>query len=289
MIINNVKQNNLPYAQKQAQVSFQGGSSFLKNISGKAGDLIPAKVGNFTELTSNASLTRKAFLALSLVFILGGRYFNARNSDERREVLTRDLSSIIAAIYAVPVMKNGYAKMNAKTTGVPVADQSIASSLQLKNWYTNVDKMKNGVVSFAENVDNLGGNVKKCFNEMGEEFSEQLGKIFKNGEVPENNKEVIKVLQKAKANKTLQSAINVIENAFKADNGLLKKATKLKSIPEFAAIAATAGLLGGLIPWINIVTTKHLHAKKEQQNAPTMEDACQQFFAQKSVQQTKKV
>lgn len=273
--------------QEQNNVSFGSNSSFINNL--------------FEKLDFNghsASYPILAFYTLGLM--LGCRLFQARNSDERREVATRDFSGLITIVFAIPVLRNFTSTLMKKMSGVPIS--KILKSTKdyfnptnkpftfenISDVYSGVSKYKKGIVDFAENIDNHGGNLRKVFDFLSDESKKALNTIaqrfsgkntqvksdgflsrkFKAGKselnLPETNEQIIEILKKAQTDDKFKPQLETITNELdKEKNPLVKFAEAQKSIPEAISIVAVSGFLGWFLPWFNINYTKKLYKNKE--------------------------
>lgn len=246
-------------------------NTFNKVIT-SIGKVIPEKVNNFCDLSSKGALKRLTFISVAAAFLLGTRYFQARNSDEKREVFTRDFSGVVAAVYAVPILKKFLGIFVNKKTGIPVAHgeggikanlnpetgKQIASYKQLEDWFkvkkiADFDKIKGGFKSFCKNIENVGGDLTKCFKVLGEgQLPKALTDIAEGKTVNKNN--ILEIIEN-----TDEDKLKPLKELFKGKNKLFKKASHFKSLTEATCIGLTAFLLGGLLPWFNIWYTRRLY------------------------------
>lgn len=239
-----------------------------------------------------------AFYTLGLM--LGCRWIQARNSDERREVATRDFSGLTTIVFAVPVLRNITSTLMKKSSGIPISKsiKGVKAHLNpnnkpfsfdnIKDIYAGVSKYKNGIVDFAQNIDNHGGDLRKVFNFLSDDSKKVLNETaqelypsntvvksgnnlfarsFKAGKselkFPETNKKIIELLKKAANNDKSKSKLDVvIKELDKDENPLVKFAEAQKSIPEAVSIVAISGFLGWFLPWFNIHYTKNLYKNK---------------------------
>jgi len=186
-----VQQNN------RGNVSFSGNSSL---------DRIPDKLIKPAEFAGN-TLNRGTFTALAIVFLLGCRYMQSRNKDEKREVATRDFSAVVTAVYCVPILKkiignnlekhSGFALLDGvKEKGFKIFDRQLAENHQIKEWYS-YDKKNQDIVSFAKNLADRGAKLGKVFSK-DEASKKALLEILGTSEIPNNNEQVINAIKKAK-------------------------------------------------------------------------------------------
>lgn len=262
MIINN---NPNTYSPK-SNIKFSG----LSNMGNK----IPDKVLKFTELEHNGSLNRLAFVSLAFVFLLGARYMQARSQDEKREVATRDFIAVISAVYAVPALEKLIGGYIDKKSKIP-AKEAKFEDLEKRFSEKDFSRRKNGLASMLSDIKNQGGDLKTCFDVLGEKAKtsmEELSKKLNLNKKLDNNKDILDLFEKAhtesKTNTEVKEALTKVEKEFGKDNALHKKAKLLKSIPKAACILITAGALGWFIPWFNIHYTKNKYVgKKHDQKA----------------------
>jgi len=274
-------------------VSFTSNKPFKPNLVqrtlSRIGSVIPDKINDFCDLSSTGSMKRMPFLALAGVCVLGARYFQARNEDEKREVFTRDSVAVVTTVYGVPLLKKLAGMFINKKTGIPVAhgDHSfrknlnpengvqLASYEQLAEWLSvkNTDAfngIKNNFAGFCENIRNLGGDVLKCFNVLDKNSKNVINGLAESlGYTKEiNNKNIVGLIKKAEkaTDPKIKQQLEPLKKMFVGENELLTKASHYKSATEFSCIAATAFLLGGLLPWFNINHTKNLYKKRKSEN-----------------------
>ena len=239
----------------------------------------------------------------TLGLMLGARFIQARNSDERREVLTRDFSGLMTIVFAVPVFRNITSTLAKKISGFPISKSIKSLSAHLKptnkpfsfeninDVYSGISKYKNGIVDFSENIANHDGDLRKVFNFLTDESKHALNEIaatlsnknepvktekifgfftksFKGGNadlsLPSTNKEIINIFKQAQADKKLKPLLDkVTKEIDKEGNHLVKFAEGLKSVPEAASMVAISAFLGWFLPWFNINYTKKLYKNKE--------------------------
>lgn len=265
----------------------------LKALS-RVGNAIPQPVSDFLDLTSKGSMKRITLIGFAATFLLGVRYWNARNEDEKREVLTRDSGSIVTAVYAVPLLKKLAGALITKITGVPISHGEggfvknlnpekgvhVASYGTLAEWLSvkNIESfngIKGGFAGYLRNIKKLGGDVIKGLSTIDENASKTLKEIADAlGYKKEiTNKNIIGLIITAQNSKdvNIQQKLDTLKKLFVGDNPFLQKASHLKSVTEFGAIAATAFLLGGFLPWLNIKNTREKYKNGSQESANTIQ------------------
>ncbi|MEI8390313.1 MAG: hypothetical protein WCG23_10575 [bacterium] len=259
------------------------------------GGFIPKSVADFCDLTTKASLKRTTHFAVIALCVLFARYIQARNKDEKREILTRDTGMVFTAVYAVPFFKKIASFFINKKTGIPIASGEkgfsknlnpekglqMASYEQLAEWLSvkNIESfngIKNGFAGFCINIKKIGGDLTKCFNILDKNSKNTVNDIAKslkiNEEITNNN--IIKLIIKAEksTDREVKQKLNSLKTMFVGENKLLTKASHFKSVTEAGCIAATAFILGGLLPWFNIQYTKKLYEKKNMENKDLSKD-----------------
>ena len=106
--------NGYNYQQNhQTAPSFGNGQQATKTLFDKIGDFcnVNSKTG---------SLTRTMFFLVGVCFMLGGRFFESRDNDEKREVLTRDVPAVALSAAGAPMLNNAMAYGVTKKTGIPI-------------------------------------------------------------------------------------------------------------------------------------------------------------------------
>ena len=282
----------------------------------KIGGFIPKPVSDFCDLTPKASMKRTTQFVILAGCVLFGRYIQARNKDEKREILTRDTGMLFTAVYAVPLFKKLASLFINKKTGIPVAHGEkgllkninpekgiqMASYEQLEGWLSvknaeSFNGIKHGLTGFCANIKGLGGNLMKCFEILNKNSEKTLNDLAKLVGIDEKvtNKNILKVIYNAEksTDQKIQTALNELKKLFVRNelnsasekaplfrsmtnklkkimgmteegmNPLLKKASHYKSVTGASCIAATAFILGGLLPWFNIQHTKKLYDEKK--------------------------
>src|SRR5574344_12035 len=226
-------------------------------------------LGKQCNIDSNGSLTRTMFFVTATLFMLGGRFFESRDNDEKREVVTRDIPAVALSCGGAPLINNAIGYLITKKSGIPIVtlgekgtfgSAKFSSQKQLIDWYSDLAKAKNPLVNFSETISKNGGNLQKAFKKLG--LTDQLKALTdKTG-----NKEILEALKDAQNSK--KEAFTVLENSIKGltnDNALLKFARKSQSYAKLGVIGFMAALLGYFLPHLNIVTTKKKYEGKVDQ------------------------
>lgn len=223
-------------------------------------------LGEKCDIAPNGSLTRAMFFVVATVFMLGGRFFESRSNDEKREVVTRDVPAVALSVAGAPLLNQAAAYTVTKSTGVPIVTLGEKKNLlsaafrgqkDLVNWYSDLSTADNALVNFSQTIDKNGGNLQKVFKKLG--FTDMLKAITDKTD----NKGILEAINNAKANGS--DEFKALENALKAipkDNNLVKFAKKSHAYVKLGGIAFMAATLGYFLPHLNIVTTKKKYQKK---------------------------
>ena len=260
------------YSNSQYNAARYGNSSQSGNPSFKGANISTARrafewLGEQCNISGNGSLTRGMFFAVATLFMLGGRFFESRDNDEKREVVTRDIPAVALSVAGAPLINKAVAYQVTKKTGVPIVSLGkeknlgsarFSSQKQVIDWYSDLGE--NALVNFSETVEKHGGNLRKVFKKLG--FTDKLDAITNAAD----NKGIIDAIKDAQANKT--EAFNNLEAAMKSlgkDNPLVKFAKKSQAYVKLGGIAFTAFILGYLLPRLNIITTRKKYEGKVDQ------------------------
>lgn len=224
------------------------------------------KLGEACDIAPNGSLTRTMFFIVATVFMLGGRFFESRSNDEKREVVTRDIPAVALSVAGAPLLNQAAAYAVTKTSGVPIVtlgekknfwNAAFRSQKDLVNWYSDLSTADDALVRFSETIDKNGGNIQKVFKKLG--FTDLLKAVTDKTD----NKGIIDAINNAKVNGT--EGFKNLENALRAipdNNNLLKFAKKAHAYVKLGGIAFMAATLGYFLPHLNIITTKKKYQKK---------------------------
>lgn len=275
MKINNaspISKNNFKYSNSKTNVAFQGNNKKLSEIA-KNG------IKNLFSQSRQGTMSRHLFITNAFVFLLGTRFITSRDKDEKREVVIRDVPSIVLAVQGVPLIalavskaiqkKFGFAIMNTNKNPErgdfahwlnqklnreekplkPRAEK--ASYSQLNSWY-KYEETSSGLNGFSERLDDLGGNLKKIYSSLNKNISKKLESFS------DNNKEFLQGLNK---NKGLAEEIKT--ELAKEGNGALRRAEFLKTVPELLGFGITLSLLGIIVPELNIFITEKINKNRK--------------------------
>lgn len=243
---------------KNSQPSFKGPSQIKTAAQGAFNWL-----GNACKI-ENGSLSREMFFAISFLFLVGARFVESRDKDEKREVLTRDIPAVAVSGYGAMVLNNSIARKITEKTGIPITFKdkkmlSFATQKQVKDWYTGLSVIPDTLVSFANTIERNGGNIQKVMKKFG--FDKELNAISN----ATDNKGVINAIKHAKTNN--KPAFEALENLLKNvgdKNKVLKFAKNTQAAVKLGCLALTAAFLGYFLPRLNIIITKKKCAEKNQ-------------------------
>lgn len=241
-------------------------------FSGKASNYIISKSEKFFNLVRTGTMSQHLFTANAFVFLLGGRLISSRDKNEKRETLTRDIPTILLAVYGVPLIEK-FAARQIQKKGFVIGEKEGKYGFKVST-FSNLDDLykydKNletstKIEGHLKRFDKFGGNIKKICSELSDDikeglknFSSENGKFIE--ELKSDKKEVIKL--KAK-----------IKEAFSAAEGnkALDKARKLKAVPKLIGFVLTLASIGIFIPRLNIHITEQVNknktAKENQENS----------------------
>lgn len=223
-------------------------------------------LGEKCDISPNGSLTRSMFFAVATLFMLGGRFFESRDNDEKREVVTRDIPAVALSVAGAPLVNKAAAYAVTKQSGVPIITLGEKKNLwnaafreqkDLVNWYSELATADNALVNFSETVNKHGGNLQKVFKKLG--FTDMLKAVTDKTD----NKGILEAIKEGQANgaegfKNLETALKAISS----DNRLLKYAKKAQAYVKLAGIGFMAATLGYFLPHLNIITTKKKYQQK---------------------------
>lgn len=262
MIINSYNAASLraSYAQNKTnnQPSFGNKTSMARTAF--------EKLGEACDIAPNGSLTRMMFFLVATFFMLGGRFFESRSNDEKREVVTRDVPAVALSVAGAPLINKAAAYAITKKSGVPIVtlgekknfwNAAFREQKDLVNWFSDLATADDALVNFSETVNKHGGNLKKVFKKLG--FSDILKALTDKTD----NEGILAAIKEGKANgtegfKNLEAALKAI----KSDNNLLAFAKKAQAYVKLGGIAFMAATLGYFLPHLNIITTKKKYQKK---------------------------
>lgn len=275
--------NNSNSNDNKNNVSFTGSDKSFKQIA-------KDEFNKLFTLKRQGTMSRGLFIANAFVFLLGTRLVTSRDKDEKREIIIRDVPSIILAVIGVPLFSKIIAKGMQKSQGFAITklDKDPPKS-ELVSWIKDKLKIKSsdkvkpklselsfaeinslytynvkcGLEGFSKRLTDLGEGVDltRIYSKLSNEIKEGIEKLK-----PENNQDL---LGKLKNDEKLSNSI--IEALKDGKNAAVKKAGFLKSIPAMLGFGITLSLLGIIIPKTNIFVTARINKKRALKEKETQE------------------
>lgn len=264
MQINKVTPSNINNTTQSKNIAFKGDFS-VKDTAKRLFE--PARQGN---------MSRALFLFTAFTFLLSGRLATARDNNERRETLTRDIPTFIATAKGVPWIgrklaessqkKSGFVFMQDETNktlfGKEKTSLEVVCNNKLKDWYVFDSNLASGFDGFMNRLSSLGGNMKKIVSHLGDDIKSKVAQFSDDN---------VKFIEELSKDSSLKSAI---EEAFKSDKNAAFAVAKFKKIvPSLMGYGGTLALIGLCIPNLNIAITESIakKKKKQQQEVPSNE------------------
>lgn len=229
---------------------------------------------NYRELFEpgrQGNMTRHLFTLNAFIFLLGGRLIKSRDNNEKRETLTRDIPTILLAVYGVPKFENFLAKRTQDRSGFailnnyPVLKDGIIDAEQTKDWYVldkNLNSNKKGLETFLTRLSEKQANLKKVVSTLGDDIKEGI-KQFSDDNA--------KFMQELLGNSSMKAKVQ--EGFLNETNAAFKKASFAKTAPKLVGIAITTGLIGMFLPHLNIVITELVNRRKNKNAQPPANEA----------------
>lgn len=270
--------------QSNSKVAFKGNP---KSFSELAKD----EFKKMFTLDRPGPMTRKLFITNAFVFLLGTRLVTSRDKDEKREILIRDVPSIVTAVLGVPIIGNFFAGKLQERSGfaimrtdknpeksdlmkwihekrgiaegekMPKPKSSPLSYGEIDSLYKYEESISSGLSGFSKRLCELTDSVdlKKVYSTLSDKIKQGIEKIN-----PKDNIALIDALE-LETHKDLKGEIL---NALKdGKNAALKKAEFLKTVPIMIGFGITLVLLGLIIPKTNIFITETVNKKRKNKNA----------------------
>lgn len=288
--LENKEKTNEPKKQEK-QVAFKGAIDALGRAASKKSGF--AKFLQEFEFDGfNPSFS--GFLATCGLGILLPRLYHAREENEFKEVIFRDIPTITSVACAAKILQQVFARACTKSTGLalkikpenigesklakvwsymkPINGHKVLSSEQLYSKYTNIHQYNGGAAGFAKFLDEQGGNVVKAFDvdknakSLLKQIYEKSAKVASVQFDKAKNTDVIEALEDVIKNKKADGLLEKLYEIFKKDdNNFLKKAKIMNSSFNFAVLFAMVPiLLGYVIPRINEMLTKKRQLQKNE-------------------------
>ncbi len=223
-----------------------------------------------------------AFNTLLLSAVIGPRILQARDADERREILTRDSITILTILFAMKGLKAGFSKLMTKPTGLVLAKDgpntkncknifskfydyirpsgvAAMSSEQIASKYGNITS-KEDLTKLVKFLGENGGDPSKALNlnrELSEVTTEALGDIKGKGA-----KEIIELIEKD----TNGKVNNLIKKLTDINNPLTKAGKRVNAWFQAGSLGLVVSFIGFGLPALNKKLTTKNHQKNTQLN-----------------------
>jgi len=262
-------------------------------------DSFASKVNRFTE-GRGINSGRGAFLALISICTLVPRFLQARDNDEKSEIVRRDVTTILTITFAMKAIKAGLSVLMAKKSGLPLTFTNIPdnankfkkalgyfqqkgttafSAEDITANYTNIDG-KETLTRFLSFVDNNKGNVGKVLtfdrakSAKGKDgvltmaAKKLLGENF---DFTKPGKEIIAAIQsKDASNSAFEELSNILKDT--NTNPISKFAKGIGAKFETAALLTVVAFLGFGLPKLNEKMTKNKYLKDDGKIQDTYKD-----------------
>lgn len=229
---------------------------------------------DLVKFQKTGTMSRHLFIVNAFAFLLGTRLITSRDNDEKREVMIRDIPTIIIAVIGVPIVakhfaqkviqpKSGFALMDEgeksiyhKLRNIDPSNPSkgIMSYSKLEDMYIFNENLHSGFKGFSERLDKFGGNLKKIYSSLGDDIKSKLIGLSS------NNKEFMKQLNSVENKGLLEVIKTTMSNK---ENKALKQASFLKTVPTILGFLSVFATVGVLIPKLNIYITEAIHRNKK--------------------------
>ncbi len=234
------------------------------------------KANKFFE-TDGFNFGSTAFNSLVMGAVILPRFIQARDNDERREILTRDTTTIATLLFAMKGINAGLSKAVSKATGLVLTNKPNASG---KNAFAKIYDYirpsgiramsekeilskygqianKDSFVKLLEYVKDGGGDIAKTLNikgDLADGVKSALGNI--------KGMSADDIINKVKemSEDSLKGIVKVLESP---NNPIATKCKHISAWFQGGALAVIIGFLGFGLPAINKVMTSRAHAKNK--------------------------
>ena len=255
----------------------------------KSGSIIN-KAGNFIDPNGKA-VSAGVLSVIMLTAVPLPRFFKARNSTERREVLIRDFPTVTTLLFAMKAMKGGIAKAAEKKMGLVLTNgpkdyRSLPLGKKLKNLFSpnsgvtvfNTDEIlqkytrindSETLAKMLTSVQEQGGDIKKLLTidskkgkvgELSAAVSGVYGDKFKDMK-PE---EIIAGIKNPANSDKVKGIIDVLDDADK--NPIVKNSKVVTAGIKYLSWGVVVFLLGYGLSKLNQIITNAVDGKKKAQN-----------------------
>ena len=256
----------------------------------KSGSLIN-KAGNFIDPNGKA-VSAGVLSVIMLTAVPLPRFFKARNSTERREVLIRDFPTVATLLFAMKAMKGAIAKGAEKKMGLvltngpkdyknlslgkklknlfsPNSGVSVFSTEEILQKYTRINDSET-LAKMLTSVQEQGGDVKKLLTidskkgkvgPLSAAVSELFGDKFKDMK-PE---EIIAGVKNPANSDKVKNVIDILDDADK--NPIVKNSKVVTAGIKYLSWGVVVFLLGYGLSKLNQIITNAVDGKKKAENA----------------------
>lgn len=226
--------------------------------------------------------------------IMGGiilpRFVQAREENERKEIVFRDTISVATVVFAFKMLENIFSKVSSVISGYalaikpkdhntlgrkvwnyikPVTGVHALSGSEIVSKYSHLQGYKDGLTGFMEFVDRQGGDIKKMFGKTDKSALNLLQETYDRTKYSRlvsfkdaKNKDIIVSMREAMAHKS--EYVDKLYKLFEGPkNSFAKKAHTMNSRFSFLSIfIIVPWLLGWSIPKANERFTKEREMAK---------------------------
>lgn len=241
------------------------------------------KINKFFE-PDGISMAPYAFMGLISGFVVVPRVIKARDADERREILTRDVLTIATLLFAMKALSAGFSKIASKKTGLvltngkvdksagifkklgaylhPNGGVSAMSNENIISKYTHIED-KRTLGNFLDYIHTNDGDVRKVLtldNKNNGVLTKAAKEVFGDGIGNMSAEDIIGKVKAADANK-LEPLLKVLNSDA---NPLVKTAKGVNAWLQAGSLGVIVSLLGFGLPAINKAITNKKYEKQAQ-------------------------
>lgn len=292
MQISNIRQGTKVFAENLGKTILDNGkkTEAARNVVQKANKFIQGEGYN---------PGRGAYYFLMSACVVGPRLLRARDDDEKREILTRDVTTITTILFAMKALQAGMCSVAQRKTGLPLVHDAVKNQNIGKRilGYLNPEggimpftsdeviarysrfQDRDSFVKALKTIDKEGGKISKVFNLESKKGERPMyiaaQKLFGENFLEKSNNELIECAQ----NSTSKSALEGLEKLIGSkavgstegveagilnnkDNPITKYARNISARFNTLSLAITAGFLGFGISKINEFITSKRHLNK---------------------------
>ncbi len=231
------------------------------------------------------SLAPYAFMCLLSGFVIVPRVIKARDNDERREILTRDVLTIATLLFAMKGLSAGFSKFASKKTGLILTNGKVdknanifkklgaylhpnggikaMSSDDIISKYTRIEDKKT-LGNFLDYIQTNDGDVKKVLtldSKKNGALSQATKEVF-GGSIDNMKAEDVIQTIKSADDSTLAPLLRVLSSK---DNPLVKAAKGVNAWLQAGSLGVIVSFLGFGLPAINRAVTNKRHEKQAQE------------------------